>query len=212
LRRSTLKRILLILPIFLLTTSCFWQSAGAKPGVVAFTATPATIEAGQSTTLMWNVTNSTSVQIDPGAGSGLAAAGTISLSPLTTTTYKLTAGNSSGNSEAYVTVSVSSISGTTLPPPANIPGGSQIQAGQRPNIVVFDISPNAINVPPGSGAHSATMRWEVKNAANVTLNGSPVPPIGNQVLTPPVGTHTYLLRAFNPAGEDSRTQTLHVNP
>jgi hypothetical protein len=208
-----LKKILLILPLLLLTTSCFWQSAGEnKPVIVAFAATPSTIEPGQSATLMWNVTNSTSIQIDPSLGSGLASAGTITVSPAVTTTYKLIAGNSSGNSEAIITVSVSSTSGTSSSQPVNSTSGNPPPAGQRPNIIVFDINPNTINIPPGSGAHNATMRWEVKNAASVTLNGSPVSPTGSQVLTPPVGTHTYVLRAFNPAGEDSKTQTLRVNP
>ena len=206
-----MKKLLFLLPLLLLVTSCFWQSGdGSKPGIVAFTATPATIGSGQSTILMWNVTNATSIQIDQGVGSGLATAGTISVSPAANTTYKLTAANASGTSEASVTVSVSTASGSSSQ--SNPPAGNQAPPTQKPNIVVFDISPNTINIPPGTGAHNATLRWEVKNAVNVTLNGSPVPLIGSQVLTPPVGTHTYVLRAFNPAGEDSRTQTLRVNP
>jgi hypothetical protein len=206
-----LKKFLWLLPLFVLMTSCFWQGgSGSKPGIVAFTATPLTIGSGQSTTLMWNVTNATGVQIDQGVGSGLAAAGTITVSPQATTTFKLTAANSSGNSEASVTVTVSTTSGSSSP--VNPPAGNPPQPPQRPNIIVFDINPNTINIPPGNGAHNATMRWEVKNAVNVTLNGSPVPSSGSQVLTPPVGTHTYILRAVNPAGEDTKTQTLRVNP
>jgi hypothetical protein len=52
----------------------------------------------------------------------------------------------------------------------------------------------------------------VKNAANVTINGNPEPPSGSRTLTPPLGTHTYTLRATNPNGTDTRTQVLHVIP
>ena len=56
------------------------------------------------------------------------------------------------------------------------------------------------------------MRWEVRNAVNVFINGSPVALSGSRVLTPGLGTHTYILRAVNPAGEETRSQALHVKP
>lgn len=212
-----MKRLLLIMPFLLLALACWpfgtsstptstsTDDSAAKPVIVAFTATPNSITAGQSTVLMWNVTNATSVQIDQGVGSGLAVAGTVTVMPAATTTYKLTANNSAGSQETSFTVSVSTSSSSSSP-------SSSSPATLRPNIVIFDISPNSINIPPGSGPHQATMRWEVRNAVNVTLNGAPVPLIGSQVLTPPLGTHSYVLRAVNPQGEDTKTQVLHVNP
>ncbi len=39
-----MKKLLFLLPLLLLASSCFWQSGdGSKPGIVAFTASPATI-------------------------------------------------------------------------------------------------------------------------------------------------------------------------
>ena len=211
-----MKKLLLIMPFLLLALACWpfgttststsTTDSSAKPAIVAFTATPNSITAGQSTVLMWNVTNATSVQIDQGVGTGLAVAGTLTVTPTTTTTYKLTSSNSAGSQEASITVSVTTSSSSSPSTSAPAPGAL------RPNIVVFDISPNAINIPPGSGPHQATMRWEVRNAVNVTLNGASVPLTGTQILTPPLGVHNYILRAYNPQGEDSKTQVLHVNP
>lgn len=79
-------------------------------------------------------------------------------------------------------------------------------------IAVFDISPNVINLPPGPGPHSATMRWEVRNAVSVTINGNPEPPVGSRTISPGLGTHTYVLKATNQHGTVTRTQTIQVKP
>jgi len=62
-----------------------------------------------------------------------------------------------------------------------------------------------VNDKTAHGAHSATMRWEVRDATGVTINGVPEPPSGSRVLTPPVGVHTYTLRATNAYGTMVRT-------
>jgi hypothetical protein len=212
------KKLLSILPFLLLALACStfpWSnsaSSTSQPAIVAFTATPSAITAGQMATLMWNVTNATSVQIDQGVGSGLGVAGTITVAPAATTNYILTATNSAGSITNSVTVTVSSSSSSpSTSTPSTIPSTTPSPA-LRPNILVFDISPNTINVPPGTGPHQATMRWEVRNAAAVYINGSPVALNGSQILTRGLGTHTYVLRAINAAGEETRTQVLHVNP
>ena len=177
------------------------------PTIVAFSASNTEITDGDSTTLIWNVTNATSVQIDQGVGSGLAAAGTISVSPSSSTTYTLTVSNSAGNATQSVTVTVtaaaSTPSTTTTTTPSTLP----------PNIAVFDISPNSIHRPPGPGPYSATMRWEVHNTITVNINGISEPHSGSRVLTPlTLGTHTYILRATNANGAVTRSQVLLVTP
>ena len=61
------------------------------PAVTGFTATPSTIDSGNSSTLAWTTTNTTSVAIDNGVGSSLDPDGNTSVSPTDTTTYTLTA-------------------------------------------------------------------------------------------------------------------------
>ena len=70
------------------------------PAVDSFTAAPATITAGQSATLSWTTTNADSVSIDGGAS--LPADGSSTVSPVTTTTYVLTATGPGGSVTASV--------------------------------------------------------------------------------------------------------------
>lgn len=87
------------------------------PVITSFTATPSVITAGQSATLSWNVSGATSLSIDNGIGS-VAATALKSVTPAQTTTYKLTATNSSGSTTATITVTVNTIARDTQPPTA----------------------------------------------------------------------------------------------
>ena len=60
------------------------------PTITSFTATPASITSGQTSTLAWTTTNATSVTINPGGLTG-GASGNVVVSPTTTTTYTLAA-------------------------------------------------------------------------------------------------------------------------
>jgi hypothetical protein len=88
------------------------QQPATLPEIVAFSATPAAITSGGSSTLLWNVTGATSVSIDHGVGN-VPVAGTMSVSPYTTTTYTLTASNAAGSVPRQVVVTV----GAASPPP-----------------------------------------------------------------------------------------------
>lgn len=77
----------------------------APPVITSFTATPATIEAGQSTTLSWDVSGAASVTIEPELGS-VAPSGSLKIIPQGTTTYTLTAVGEGGSTAASVTVTI----------------------------------------------------------------------------------------------------------
>ena len=62
------------------------------PKIVYFTANPLTIKLGEKSTLSWEVTDCTSVEIDGGIGL-VSGTGSIEVSPLVTTVYTLTAKN-----------------------------------------------------------------------------------------------------------------------
>jgi hypothetical protein len=76
----------------------------AVPVIASFTATPATINAGQSSTLQWSVQNADSVTIST-LGT-VPASGTRSVSPTVTTVYTLTATNTAGTATRTATVTV----------------------------------------------------------------------------------------------------------
>jgi len=86
------------------TTCAITVTVGALPVIVNFTANPASISAGQSSTLQWSVQNSTSVSISP-IGT-VTASGTRSVSPTVTTVYTLTATNAAGSTTSTATVTV----------------------------------------------------------------------------------------------------------
>ena len=77
---------------------------------VQFSASPTTIQAGQSTTLTWSTTDATSVSIDNGIGA-VAASGSMTVSPTQTTTYTLTATDGSQSITATTTVPVTPLTG-----------------------------------------------------------------------------------------------------
>src|SRR5581483_4875232 len=83
------------------------------PAIGSFSASPANITAGQSTTLSWSVSGATTISIDNGLGT--VTGNSKSVSPVQTTTYTLTATNSSGTISARVTVTVNAASDTQAP-------------------------------------------------------------------------------------------------
>lgn len=98
--------------VFLFLPLVVGPETAALPVITSFTATPATIQSGASSTLAWLVTGATSLSISPGIG---AVSGTsTSVSPATTTQYTLLASNAAGSTSARVTVTVNS-----TPPPSN---------------------------------------------------------------------------------------------
>jgi hypothetical protein len=88
------------------TTCAITVTVGALPVIASFTANPASISAGQNSTLQWSVQNSTSVSISS-IGS-VTASGTRSVSPTVTTVYTLTATNAAGSTTLTATVTVGS--------------------------------------------------------------------------------------------------------
>lgn len=78
------------------------------PGIVSFSAHPATIAAGETSTLSWNISGATSISI---SGIGAVTGSTVDVHPITTTQYTLTALNGNGTTIAKTTVTVASHTG-----------------------------------------------------------------------------------------------------
>ena len=84
------------------------------PAIASFQASPTTINQGQSSTLTWQVSGATSLSINQGIGT--VAGSSLTVSPISTTTYTLTAANAHGSSTATATVTVA----TTPPTPTQL--------------------------------------------------------------------------------------------
>jgi hypothetical protein len=75
------------------------------PVIASFNAGPSSIRKGQSSILSWSVSGATSVRIDNGVGDA-SGDNSASVSPETTTTYKLTAESSAGSVTDATTVTI----------------------------------------------------------------------------------------------------------
>jgi len=85
--------------------------APTTPIINSFLANPTSITVGDSSNLSWSVTDATTVVIDQSVGS-VASTGTTAVSPVTSTTYTLTATNVAGSVTASVTVTVGAAFGS----------------------------------------------------------------------------------------------------
>jgi chitodextrinase len=77
--------------------------APTPPVISSFSASPTSINSGQSSTLSWSVSNATSLSI---SSIGSVSGTSISVSPTLTTTYTLTASNATGQATANTTITV----------------------------------------------------------------------------------------------------------
>ncbi len=151
--------------------------------ILRFTATPATINRGEASTLSWETENATEVTIR-GIGT-VRPNGTAPVSPTETTTYTLTARNRFGEVTATATV--------------------QVVAGPSPRIIRFAATP--VEVLPGE---QSTLLWEVENATEVSIEGiGSVQLTGTSVVTP-ADTTTYRITAGNARGRVSATAVVGV--
>ena len=158
---------------------------GTPPVIIVFSNNPVTINAGGTSTLLWNVTGATSVSIDQGIGQ-VDVAGTRVVSPGKSTVYTISATNSAGTvirSSAIILVSA--------PPP--LPTPPQTTAGNP--VINFTAS--------HLGGTSWQLNWNVSNATQIVIQPDigPVNPTGSTVVTVPSGqTKMYRLEAVNDWG------------
>jgi uncharacterized cupredoxin-like copper-binding protein len=160
-------------------------TVGGSPAPTAtFSATPASITSGQSSTLQWTTTNATSVSIDNGVGSR-PVNGSVSVSPTSTTTYTLTATGAGGSVTRTATVTVT----------------------QPPTIPTFTANPTAINL----GAAS-TLTWTTTNATSVSIdNGVGSQAVNGSANVSPTANTTYTLTATGAGGTVTKQVTVTIN-
>jgi hypothetical protein len=153
-------------------------SSTGLPVINSFIASPSSITVGGSTSLSWNVSNATSITIDHGVGAVGSSGNTIVL-PSTTTTYTLTATNAAGSIPATALVLVSGAS-----------------YGGLPVINFFTASPPVI-----SGSGSTFLRWDVSNAASVSIDNGIGPVSSSGTLLVSLSSSTnFTLMATNAYG------------
>jgi len=155
---------------------------GTPPVIVAFGNNPSTINAGGTSTLLWNVTGANSVSIDQGIGQ-VDVTGTRVVSPAKSTVYTISATNSAGTvirSSAIIIVAA-----TPLPQQTT------------------DSNPAVSFTASHLGGTAWQLNWNVSNATQIVIQPDigPVNPTGSAVVTIPSGqTKLYRLEAVNDWG------------
>ena len=153
-------------------------TTGTVPQIVVFVATPQNIDPGSSTKLCWQVTGATSISIQPGVGSNLNANDCATVSPTATTTYTLTATNSTGQIQGNATVNVGTV-----------------------KIDSFTADP----VTTTAAGNPSTLSWTTENASSVVLIGGELGPqtlpVNGTFVVHPITNSTYTLTAYGPGGQ-----------
>ncbi|MEI6223853.1 MAG: hypothetical protein WCS72_03810 [Deltaproteobacteria bacterium] len=155
----------------------------AVPVISTFTATPASITSGGSSTLAWTVSGATTLSIAPGVGT--VTGSSVVVSPTTTTVYTLTASGAGGNTTAAATVTV-----TPFPVPV---------------IASFTATPTTI----ARGA-SSTLAWSVTGATTLSIDNGIGTVTGTSVVVTPTATTTYTLTATNAGGPATSTAMVTI--
>jgi hypothetical protein len=172
----------LAFPVFAILPNNVRTAQAPPTPTISFSASPDDIATGQTSTLVWDTTNATSVTIDNGVGSQ-PVSGSVVVQPTLTTTYTLTANGPGGTASSQATVTVTN----------------------RP-IISFIADPDGI-----VAGHPATLFWSVSNSRSVTIDNGvgPVAPSGS-VAVFPTTTTTYTMTAVGNAGSSFAQVTVDV--
>ncbi len=146
--------------------------------ITQFTAIPASLQPGQSSTLSWVIENATSATITPGVGNVDARTGSTAVSPTQTTTYTLTATGANGTTSASVTVTVGAA-----------PAGN-------PQIIRFEANPVTI-----TAGQQSTLSWTTSGASTASISGVGTVPLNGSTTVSPTQTTTYTLTATSADGK-----------
>jgi len=137
-------------------------------------ASPGSIQTGQSSTLTWSTEHATNVTLD---GAAVDPNGSKSVSPTQTTTYHLTAKGDGGSQDATATVTVTAPPPPPPPPPAPAPSDEEVFS-QNVKDIYFDFDSADIRADAQQTlAHTAQIlsqhpNWVIEIAGNCDERGS----------------------------------------
>lgn len=141
---------------------------------VTLNATPATITAGQSATLTWEAANATEVIIEPGIGP-VAPRGSVTVAPLHTTAYTITASGPGGTATHSAQV-------TLLDPPetsAQIEADPAVITSGQPTVLTWTTTyADTVTIEPGIGTVASSGALAVSPDATTTYTLTAAGPYG----------------------------------
>ncbi len=199
-----MRKLAVLITVFaLLLSGCIkfgGSTADKLPKVHVFQAAPESVEAGQQVMLSWEVSDASSVTIEPGVGA-VEPTGSKQVTVSAPTTFMLTATNRYGKTEKPAVVVIGQSGGVAVEPPP-VQGGGALppsaggQIAVKPQ-VIFTANPSTIG--PGG---EAELSWEVKYATSVSIDhGIGSVAAGGKTRVSPTRTTVYTLTAKNSFAE-----------
>jgi hypothetical protein len=163
------------------------SSASAQRPTINLQLSSATVEAGESVTLMWNASNAQSCSASGGWSGSRPTSGTLSTAPLAaTTSYTLNCTGSGGSASQ----------------------SAEVQVTQPAPTISLSASPTTI----GTGA-SSTLTWSAKNAQSCTASGAwkgPVATSGTWLTDALSNNSQFVLSCTGPGGSSSQSAIVTV--
>jgi len=163
----------------------------APAPTASFSADPATVTSGSSTTLKWTTTNATGVTISPDPGAGtLPTSGSVTVKPTQTTDYTLTASGAGGSTSVKATVTVNQPVAPTVTISAD---PMEISQGQLSTLTWSSTNADSLSISPA-----------------VTDDDNPTLATSGSATVSPNSTTTYTATAKGPGGSASASVTIKV--
>ena len=154
---------------------------------LSFTASPSTIDSGDSATLNWSSSNTTSCTASGAWSGSRGTSGNQSVSPSANSTYSLSCSGAGGTVTDSVTIQVN-----------------------QPPVPTLNLSASATTIDSGD---SATLNWSSSNATSCTASGAwsgSRGTTGNQSVSPSADS-TYSLSCSGAGGTVTDSVTIQVN-
>ena len=162
-KNRTLKSLslLVVIAAFLTLVACGKKPVKAPPPppppppaapTASLSASPDTIQSGQSATLSWQTTNASDVSID---GRKVDLNGQATVTPTQSTTYRLSAKGAGGTQEATARVTVTTPAPVTAPPPS---ATEEEQFSQNVKDIFFDYDKYDLR-PDQTATAQANAQW-----------------------------------------------------
>lgn len=167
------------------------------PTIHYFNAVPPSVMAGNASVLQWSVSGALNVYLN---GSPVAATGSMTVTPGSTTSYTLYAQSASGTCDVQQTATVN------------------VTACSAPVVTAFTANPNTVTQ---GGNQMVRLSWSVSDSTGTGVTVNVSPGIGSFSgasgfvdITQPQATTTYTITATNGCGATSAPQqaTVTVNP
>jgi RHS repeat-associated protein len=167
------------------TTESVTVSVNIPVPIVSISSNPETILLGESSILTWSTSHAETCTIEPGIGS-VDVNGSISVSPMETTTYTITLTGPGGTSSAEVTITVTD---PNAPPTVIMAPASDII----------------------SQGESINLTWNSDRAQNAFIdNGVGSVPVNGSTTVSPDNTTTYTITVTGPTGSNSAQAKIQV--